>query len=73
MIVGDLISGAGKLAESLKTLKFHWEETKEVWHDAASREFEEKRLEPLEPIVRLTLDAISRLAEVLDRAQRECG
>ena len=73
MMVGDLVSGAGKLAESLKTLRFHWDEAKEVWHDAASRDFEEKRLEPLEPIVRLTLDAISRLAEVLDRAQRECG
>jgi hypothetical protein len=73
MIVGDLVSGAGKLAETMKTLRLHWDETKEVWHDAASRDFEEKRLEPLEPCVRLTLDAVSRLAETLERAQRECG
>jgi hypothetical protein len=72
MIAGDLVSGSGKLAESLKNLQLQWEEAKEVWRDSAARKFEENHLAPLQPYVRLTLDAISRLAEVLERAQREC-
>lgn len=73
MIVGDLVTGAAKLSDALKNLHIHWEETKEQWQDAACRRFEEEHLAPLEPQVHLTLDAIARLADVLERAQRECS
>ena len=73
MIVGDLVTGAAKLADALKNLHMHWEDTKEQWQDAACRRFEEEHLAPLEPQVHLTLDAITRLADVLERAQRECS
>ncbi len=73
MIAGDLVSGATKLSESLKNLMLHWQETKDQWQDVASRRFEEDHLAPLEPKVHLTLDAISRLADVLERAQRDCN
>jgi hypothetical protein len=73
MIVGDLVSGAGRLAEAMKDLQFHWEETKEQWRDIACQRFEKDHLIDLEPLVRLTFDAVSRLAETLDRAQRECN
>jgi hypothetical protein len=73
MIVGDLVTGGQKLSEALKNLQLHWEATKEHWQDAASRRFEEQHLTPLEPKVHLTLDAIARLAEVMARAQRDCG
>jgi hypothetical protein len=73
MIVGDLVTGGQKLSEALKNLQLHWEATKEHWQDAASRRFEEQHLITLEPKVHLTLDAIARLAEVMERAQRECS
>ena len=73
MIVGDLVTGSAKLSEALKNLTLHWEETKEQWQDAASRRFEEEQLVPIEPKVHLTLDAVARLADVLDLRQRECN
>jgi len=73
MIVGDLVSGAGRMAEAMKDLQLHWEETKQQWRDLACKRFEEDHLVDLEPLVRLTFDAVSRLAETLDRAQRECS
>jgi hypothetical protein len=73
MIVGDLVSGSGKLAEALKNLQLQWTTTNEAWRDSAAKKFEENHLAPLQPYVRLTLDAISRLAETLERAQRECS
>jgi hypothetical protein len=72
MIVGDLVTGAAKLSEALKNLSLHWDETKEQWQDVACRRFEEGHLTPLEPKVHLTLDAVARLADALERAQREC-
>ncbi|HEX3997119.1 MAG TPA: hypothetical protein VHX65_01045 [Pirellulales bacterium] len=73
MIVGDLVSGAAKLAGAMKDLRLHWTETQEQWRDIAARRFEEEHLVELEPLVRMTFDAVSRLAETLDRAQRECS
>jgi hypothetical protein len=73
MIVGDLVTGAAKLSEALKNLHLHWDETKDHWQDVACRRFEEDHLVPLEPKVHLTLDAIARLADVMERAQRECS
>ncbi len=73
MIVGDLVSGAAKMAGALKDLQMHWEIAKEQWRDISAKRFEERHLAELEPLVRLTFDAISRLAETLDRAQRECS
>jgi len=73
MIVGDLVSGAAKLSGALKNLSLHWDETKDEWRDAACRRFEEDHLVPLEPKVHLALDSIARLAEALERAQRECN
>jgi hypothetical protein len=73
MIVGDLVTGAAKLSGSLKNLSLHWDETKEQWQDVACRRFEEDHLAPLEPKIRLTLDAVARLADALERAQRDCS
>jgi len=73
MIVGDLVSGSAQLAEASKKLLMHWELATEQWHDKTSEKFEEIHLAPLQPLVRMTLDAIGRLAETLERAQRECS
>lgn len=70
---GDLSSGPARLHLALKNLTLKWEETRELWNDSASRAFEENHLAPIAPQVGSTLETIARLAEMLDRAGRECS
>ncbi len=72
MRIADLTSGAAKIATAYKTMRVHWEDTKEHWHDDNRRRFEENFIDPLEPQIASALDAIAALAEILNRAQREC-
>jgi hypothetical protein len=72
MKIADLTSGAAKIATAYKTMRVHWEDTKEHWHDDNRRRFEEKFIDPLEPQIAAALDAIGSLAELLGRAEREC-
>ncbi|MDA7885758.1 hypothetical protein N9B10_02635 [Pirellulales bacterium] len=67
----DLASGAAKLALSLKQLGLKWEITSDTWDDATARRFHEECIVPLTPDVKQTLEAVGRLAEVLDRASRD--
>jgi hypothetical protein len=67
----DLSSGAAKLALALKQLGIKWEQAGETWDDSAAKGFHEEFLAPLTPDVKQTLEAIGRLAEVLDRADRD--
>ena len=67
----DLSSGAAKLALALKQLGIKWEHARDTWDDATAREFHEENIMPLTPDVKQTLEAIGRLAEVLDRAERD--
>lgn len=71
MQVGDLSSGASKMALSLKQLLLKWESARETWHDATSKGFHHEHLEPLTPAVKETLESVGRLAEVLSRAIRD--
>ena len=71
MRVGDLSSGASKLANALKQLNLKWEVASEGWHDVRAKAFQKDNIDPLTPSVKETLDALSRLAEVLDRAIRD--
>jgi hypothetical protein len=67
----DLSSGAAKLALALKQLNIKWEQAAETWNDSTAKKFQEDFLVPLTPDVKQTLEAIGRLAEVLDRAERD--
>lgn len=71
MRVGDLSSGASKLANAIKQLNIKWEVASESWHDVRSKSFHKEAIEPLTPSVKETLDSLGRLAEVLDRAIRD--
>jgi hypothetical protein len=71
MKVGDLHSGAVKLEQAMRALGMHWEQTKTLWRDPASKNIEDEYLADLEPQVKVVLEAASRLAEVLDKAQEE--
>ena len=69
----DLNSGAANLEDAMKTLQEVRSDTAELWDDQTYRKFQEEYLLPLEPRVRRVLDAIHRLAEVMARAERDCG
>jgi uncharacterized protein YukE len=71
MRVGDLASGAAKLALALKHLGIKWDEASETWNDSAAKAFHKEFIEPLTPDVKQMLEAVGRLAEVLDRAGRD--
>ena len=71
MRVGDLSSGASKLANALKQLNIKWDIATEGWHDVRAKAFHKDNIDPLTPSVKETLDALGRLAEVLDRAIRD--
>jgi hypothetical protein len=71
MRVGDLSSGASKLANAIKQLKIKWESASDGWHDVRAKAFQRDHIDPLTPRIKETLDALGRLAEVLDRAIRD--
>ena len=71
MKVVDLSSGASKLALAVKHLGIKWESAKETWNDSTSKTFHKEHIDPLQPAVKETLEAIGRLAEVLARAVRD--
>jgi hypothetical protein len=73
MRVADFTTGSAKMRDALKTLRAHWDMTKNDWHDAASRHFEEKYLAVLDPEVLATLDRLNRLTQVVTAAEHECG
>jgi hypothetical protein len=67
----DLTGGAARMALSLKQLDLKWETVRETWDDATSKSFHKEHIEPLLPDVKMTLEAVGRLAEVLARAARD--
>jgi hypothetical protein len=68
----DLTSGMGRMQDAMKTIRLRWDETKEVWTDQRSAEFEATYIEPLDPQVRMTMDKLRRLAQVFTQACQEC-
>ncbi len=69
----DLSSGSAKLQFALKTLRQRWQETKTQWNDTVRQDFEENHLNPLEIQVSAALGEMSRLNQVLQKAQQECA
>jgi len=69
----DLRTGASRLEEAMKDLKAARLRITEQWHDQTSQEFQETYLDPLDPLLERTLEAIQRMADVLAKAERDCG
>jgi hypothetical protein len=72
MHIADLNTGTAKLIEAAEMLEEAWAEAKLYWHDEKSRDLEENHLTPIYPHVKLAIDAVNRLSDVLARAEREC-
>ena len=72
MKVCDLNTGLGRLAEGFSQLKERLAEVKTHWNDEAIRQFEKNHLQEIPARMQLMLAAVQRLAEVVERAEREC-
>ena len=72
MRLWDLTSGAAKLELALKTLQTKTADIGDDWSDEAYTRFLETHLEPIEPRMKTMIDAIHRLSEVLNTAERQC-
>lgn len=72
MRIIDLRSPSANLQDAYEQLEVAWANLKDVWSDSAMQAFEDNYMTEVRPRVRMTLDAVGRLATVLDQAQREC-
>ena len=71
MRIGDLSTGISKLRRSFETLRAASGETFEAWQDGAARAFDEHYLRDLEPKVKIALEAMNRLSNVLAKAEQQ--
>ena len=69
----DLSAGAAKLELAIKSLRTTLSAVEAQWNDETHRQFRENHLAPIEPSVRNMFDAISRMAEVIAAAERDCA
>ena len=73
MRLWDLTAGAAKLELALQTLQTKAADIGEAWSDEAYARFLETYIEPIQPRMKTMIDAIHRLSEVLNSAERQCG
>jgi hypothetical protein len=69
----DLSAGSAKLEMAIKSLRVTLSAVDDQWTDQAHRKFQEEHLAPIEPAVRRMFDDISRIAEVIAAAERDCS
>jgi hypothetical protein len=69
----DLTAGSTRLSLAWETLQRANAAAAAQWNDATNQHFQDQYYRPLEPKVRHALAAIHRLAEILRKAERECG
>lgn len=67
----DLHTSAARLRKSTEDLQIAWAETAELWQDEVSRAFCEKYLEPIGPTMKISLDAVGRMQQLLNQIHRE--
>ncbi len=68
----DLDTSSAQLRHAIEDLQLAWQEVSESWHDGVSQNFCEQVLEPLAPACKRSLDAISRVQDLVNRMQRDC-
>ncbi len=73
MRLGDLNNAGAKLELAKDTLQKKRAFVDSQWEDDASRHFDGTFLRPLDGHMRRALEAIHHLAEILRRADGECG
>ena len=69
----SLSTAAVDLANALKEVREAWDEVREGWDDPVSRDLEADTLGPLERQTTSVLQALDRLAPILQRALRDAS
>jgi hypothetical protein len=64
-------AGTARLKHALKTLREHWDITRERWADAVAQDFEKNHLDPLEHQVDHALRGMDKLTEVLTKIRQD--
>lgn len=68
----DLTSSAAQIRDAFDDLLIAWQEASEHWNDNVSRQFCENHLEPLGPLLKLSLDAMARMNHITNSMHRDC-
>jgi thymidylate synthase len=68
----SLTANKARIAGLTKEFLARWEQTKETWQDAKSREFEQKYLEELQASVDKTVTIIDQLEKLLNKVRNDC-
>ncbi|MCH2115474.1 MAG: hypothetical protein MK171_11270 [Pirellulales bacterium] len=68
----DLDTSAAHLRDAKDDLQIAWQQTEQLWQDAVSQNFCESELEPIGPAIKLTIDAVARMQQLLNQMQRDC-
>lgn len=68
----DLYTSAAHLQKATEDLQIAWQQTAEQWQDDVSQSFCERYLEPIGPATKMSLDATSRMRQMLKQIQTEC-
>lgn len=69
----SLNASALELANGLKGARQVWDRARENWNDAVARDFEANTWDVLDAGIRAAIQAMDRLAPILERARRECS
>lgn len=68
----DLYTSAAQIRDAYEELQAAWLDASAAWNDGVSRSFCENHLEPLDPVVKLALDSMTRMGVLVDKMHREC-
>jgi hypothetical protein len=68
----DLSTPASRIRHLLENLEAVWQQSTDEWDDPVSQRFAERQLEPMIPKIKIALDAIGRMHQLLIEVQRDC-
>lgn len=68
----DLDTSAAQLRDAMEDLQIAWQHTSDSWQDGVSQKFCATHLEPLGPVIKMALDEVNRMQQLLNHIQREC-
>jgi hypothetical protein len=68
----DLSTPANRIRHALDNLEAVWQRATDEWDDPVSQRFAERQLEPMIPKIKIALDAIGRMHQLLTEVQRDC-
>jgi len=67
------MNGSGSRLEAItKELRLQWQQTKDYWDDAKSREFEQKYLQELFAGVDRSVSVIEQLDKLVTKIRKDC-